>query len=423
MQEKDKIAALEAEIAELRHRLDESSGIVEAIRNGSVDALVVTRDGAPQVYSMVSADYTYRVLIEKFGEGALSLSDEGLILYCNEHFAKLVGRPANKITGTYFAEYTGALSDFNRLRSGLISGPSKSEIILKTDTGGEVHVLASFSDLYPNVEAIGVVITDLTEKRRHEDALLHYQRKLELKVQELNSSNENLEQFIHVISHDIKEPLRKILTYTSHLAEAKSELFTGSELKSMNVINQSAVRLNSLVDDLVKYAFSATRAEMSPISLNRVMREVLDDLELMIRENNATISLTELPEIEGSKIQMRQLFSNLLSNAIKYSRKGVPPKVKITTSVADGIDPLEPQRQFHHIAISDNGIGMEASQIGKIYTIFQRLHMRDEFSGNGIGLAICKKIMENHHGRIEAQSVVGQGSTFNLFFPVVFAKP
>ena len=420
MHEKDKIAALQAEIEHLKEKLEESSGVVNAIRDGAVDALVVNRNGIPQVYSMVSADYTYRVLIERFGEGALSVSEEGLILYCNEHFAKLVGRQANKVIGTYFSDYTKSISDFNRLRGGLSSGPSKSEIILKTAAGGEVPVLASFSDLYPNVEAIGVVITDLSEKRRHEDALLQYQRKLELKVQELNTSNASLEQFIHVISHDIKEPLRKILTYTSHLAEAKSELFSGSELKSMNVINESAMRLNSLVDDLVKYAFSATRAEMSRISLNRVMREVLDDLELMIRENDATITLSELPDIEGSKIQMRQLFSNLISNAVKYSREGVAPKIRITTSVADGIDPVEPQKQFHHIAISDNGIGMEASQIGKIYTIFQRLHMRDEYSGNGIGLAICKKITENHHGRIEAESIVGQGSTFNLFFPVEF---
>ncbi len=417
MQRIDNLEALKAENARLREELEETRGVLTAIRSGEVDALVVNRDGQAQVYSMVSADYTYRVLIERFGEGALSLSEEGLILYCNEHFAKLVQLPASKVIGSYFSEYTGSIGDFSRLRAGLASGTSKAEISLKNGQGDFVPVLASFSDLYPNLDAIGVVITDLTEKHRHEDALLQYQRKLELKVQELNRTNTSLEQFIHVISHDIKEPLRKILTYTSHLAETKSTLFSNSELKSMNVINSSALRLNSLVDDLVKYAFSATRAEMSNISLNRVMREVMDDLELVIRENNARITLSDLPEITGSKIQMRQLFSNLLSNAVKYSREGVSPIISIDSGTVHGIDPLQPGKPYHRISIRDNGIGMETSQIGKIYTIFQRLHMRDEFSGNGIGLAICKKIMENHHGRIEAESEPGKGSVFHLYFP------
>ncbi len=403
------------EIEQLKDALHESNSVIEAIRDGAIDALIVTADGTPQVYSMESADYTYRILIEKFGEGALSISEEGLILYCNDYFSKLIGIAANQIIGTYFNSYVEDPIEFQRLKSALNQGPSKGEIILNGE-GKKLHVYVSLTDLHPNVPAIGVVVTDLTEKRKHEEALVKYQARLELKVNELNTTNTNLEQFIHVISHDIKEPLRKILTYTSHLGETRSELFSQAELKNLNVINSSALRLNSLVDDLVKYAFSATKDDLSEVNLNLVLSEVKEDLELMIRENNAEIRHTELPVILGSKVQMRQLFANLISNAIKYGREDINPKINIHASVT-GISGIADEN-YYKISVQDNGIGMEQLHLSKIFTIFQRLHMRDQYSGNGIGLAICKKIMENHFGRIDVESTIDQGSIFNLYFPV-----
>lgn len=409
--------SLAAQITDLENQLFEANSIIEAIREGAVDALVLSKDGKPHVYSIESADYTYRILIEKFGEGALSISKEGLILYCNEYFAKLIGLPADKITGTFFNAYVDSALEFQRLKTSLQNGPSKGELVLNIQ-GRKLHVYVSLTDLEPHVDAIGVVVTDLTEKRKHEEALVQYQQNLELKVNELNLTNANLEQFIHVVSHDIKEPLRKILTYSSHLNETKSELFEAIELKNLNLIHSSALRLNSLVDDLVKYAFIATKAEVSEIDLNKVLKEVLEDLELVINENSAVIEFDLLPEISGSKVQMRQLFANLISNAIKYSKENIIPEIKITSKIVNGVDIMFPDRNFFKICIGDNGIGMEKSQLKKIFTIFQRLHMRNEYSGNGIGLAICKKIMENHSGIIDADSTLDVGSTFNLYFPI-----
>jgi len=403
--------SLLAEIEALKSQLFEANSVIEAIREGAVDALVLNKNGQQQVYSLESADYTYRILIEKFGEGALSLSDQGLILYCNDYFSKMIGIPANQIIGTFFDAFMDEPQVFH-LRAALKTGPSKGEVVLNSGAN-KLHAYLSLTDLHPNVEAIGVVVTDLTQKRKHEEALVKYQKELEMKVNELNLTNTNLEQFIHVISHDIKEPIRKILIYTSHLSDSRPELFTADEAKNLKIINSSAFRLNSLVDDLVKYAFSATKDEAVKVNLNHVLKEVTDDLEIVITENKAQIESGDLPGVFASKVQMRQLFANLISNAIKYSKAGTPPVINITTAVVDN-----GEAKFYKISLQDNGIGMDSMHLNKIFTIFQRLHLRNEYSGNGIGLAICKKIMENHQGKIDVDSAPGKGSCFNLYFPI-----
>jgi PAS domain S-box-containing protein len=405
------------EIEELKAQLFEANSIIEAIREGSIDALVLNRQGKSSVYSLESADYTYRILIEKFGEGALSISNEGLILYCNDYFARLLGLPSNRIIGTYFNSYVDSAGQFHHLKNNLSNGPSKGEITLNIN-GKKLPIYLSLSSLRPMVDAIGIVVTDLTEKKKHEEALKAYQQELELKVNELNQTNVNLEQFIHVISHDIKEPLRKIVAYSSHLNSTKSVAAGEGGINHLGVISNSALRLNSLVDDLVKYASSTTRLETENVPLNEVLKEVMEDLELLIKEKHATIHIPPLPVINGARVQLRQLFSNLFSNAIKYSRENIPPDISVTSEITDCVDMNYPNKKYYKITVTDNGIGIDAIHLKKIFTIFARLHMPDEYSGNGIGLAICKKIMENHLGMIDVESFPQTGSSFNLYFPL-----
>tara|TARA_R110002020_G_scaffold174704_3_gene366217 strand:+ start:2374 stop:3612 length:1239 start_codon:yes stop_codon:yes gene_type:complete len=408
MEEKDKqILSLLQENERLKNELLDANNIIEAIRSGEIDALIVHKNGRSEIYSIESADYTYRILIEKFSEGALSMTYNGIILYCNDSFGKILNLPTDRITGTSLTDYLDHFHNLQALMGDLKKGTVKREINLRMENA-IIPVTISFTDLHPHVEGIGVVVTDLTEKKQHERALLAYQQQLETKVHELNSTNVSLSQFIHVISHDLKEPVRKILMYTSRLAESTKL----TEANPIKVIKSSAMRLNSLVDDLVKYAFNSTRHQAIEVDLNTVLSEVMDDLELIITERAAQIEFKDLPVISATEVQMGQLFSNLISNSIKYCKEGVVPHIKISHHLERDGDML-----YDRIAVSDNGIGMDNAHLDKIFTIFQRLHLRNEYSGNGIGLAICKKIMENHNGHISVESTPEEGSTFNLYFP------
>ena len=411
------IDSLLAQIESLKEKLYESNSIIDAIKEGDVDALVVNNNGKPQLYSLETADYTYRLLIEKFRQGALSIAKNGLILYCNDYFAKLVNTPTEKIIGNYIQEYFDNSSQFVTLIEGLKYGLGTHEILFKSDGGSPTTFPAyiSLSDLEPSVDAIGIVVIDLTEKKKHEEALLKNQQALEVKINELNRINSNLEEFIHVISHDLKEPLRKIVM---HNGKIDGTYLNGVDARSMEIIKLSVLRLNSLVDDLVQYSSHTAQEERTEINLAGVIAEVTEDLEVIITDKNAEIQIGELPFIKASRVQMRQLFSNLISNAIKYCKPEKPPVIQIFQ--ADNLDVEIPNQnaKFVKIQIRDNGIGMESGHLLKIFTIFQRLHARNEYSGNGIGLAICKKIMENHSGNITVESTLNEGTTFNLYFPV-----
>jgi signal transduction histidine kinase len=415
LEKQENIDTLLSEIEELRTKLFEANSIIDSIKDGAVDALVVNIGGTPNIYSLESADYTYRILIEKFGEGALSLSDEGLILYCNEYFSKLIHIPCSQIIGTYFSSYMDDPEQFQLLTPKLENTTRKQEILLNIK-GKKIPVYLSLTDLNPTVAAIGAVVTDLSEKKIHEEAFISHQRQLELKVNELNQTNTNLEEFIHVISHDLKEPLRKIVTYASRFDTADTA--KEQEAKYLKVIQVSAMRLNSLVDDLVKYSYSTIKTEPDVVDLNEVLQEVMEDMELIITENDACIQSEKLPRLKVAHVQMRQLFSNLLTNAIKYKRVNEKPVIFISAATINKVDENNPEKKYYKLTFTDNGIGMDQTHLSKIFTIFQRLHKRDEYSGNGIGLAICKKIMENHGGKIEVNSVLNEGSSFHLYFPL-----
>lgn len=229
----------------------------------------------------------------------------------------------------------------------------------------------------------------MTEKRKHDEALTQIQRKLEIKVNELNQVNANLEQFIHIVSQVIKEPLRKIVSYSSHLKNTKYNLFERNELNHLNFITTAANRLNSLVEDLMQYAFS-NQIEFNLVDLNLNLKDVIDDLELSIEETGTSIFISDLPLISGSKVQIRHLFSNLLSNSIKFRKKDVEPKISILCEDTDCIDFHFPNKKFYKISVKDNGIGMDEIQIQRVFNLFKSANLPSEYSGNGIGLAIAK---------------------------------
>ncbi|WP_138475322.1 PAS domain-containing sensor histidine kinase [Dyadobacter bucti] len=242
--------------------------------------------------------------------------------------------------------------------------------------------------------------------------------------QELISSNNNLQQFAYAASHDMKEPLRKIQSFSSRLQTIYGKEFDDNGTFMLNRIQDASSRMSLMIDDLLAYSRLTAEMNFEPVSLDELLASVLADLEISIQEQNAEITSDPLPEIWGNAGQLAQLIQNLLTNAIKYRRPDESPKIRITASDVNenekrSLPALISDHPYVRLEISDNGIGFDEKYIERIFQMFQRLHGRGEFSGSGIGLAICKKVVQNHHGYISAKSIQGEGSTFVVYLPAV----
>ena len=252
-----------------------------------------------------------------------------------------------------------------------------------------------------------------------------YKSELENKVENLNRSNNDLEQFAYVASHDLQEPLRKIRSFTDLLvAKSKSTLSHDAALM-LEKIEKSAMRMQLLIDDLLQFSrLIDTSLKAETVDLNKVIGEVKSTLSETIRETATEIRTSNLPTVLGYPSQLIQLFQNLISNSIKYSKEGVAPTIDISfTEVASHEIPHARQRPstdetpFYCITLKDNGIGFKKEYAEKIFVIFQRLHSKEKFHGSGIGLAICRKVISNHNGYILSDGEEGLGAKFYIYLP------
>jgi len=236
---------------------------------------------------------------------------------------------------------------------------------------------------------------------------------------ELEKSNIELQQFASVASHDLQEPLRKIITYTE-LVKDKIAQQVPEAAGNFQKVLAASTRMKNLIIDLLNYSKLSSTSPFENTSLNEVLEETLSDLEFAINEKNAVVTHTLLPRVEVIPGQMRQVFQNIISNALKFTNKEACPTIHISSELvvanpANGDGEMEECVRIH---IKDNGIGFNPQYVNKIFTIFQRLHPRNEYDGTGIGLAIVKKIIENHRGSIVADSREGEGSTFSILLPL-----
>ncbi|HET6228223.1 MAG TPA: ATP-binding protein, partial [Bacteroidia bacterium] len=242
----------------------------------------------------------------------------------------------------------------------------------------------------------------------------------------LNSSNKELEQFAYVASHDLQEPLRKIISFSEKI-ETKLNKYNDEDTSNyLRRLNKSADRMRTLINDLLNYS-RATRAldTNEDVQLEMLFKFIVEDLEVAITSKNIKINIETLKSVNGNNTQLRQLFQNLVSNALKFNHSAVPA-VNIWGETYTEKDVKENQwgkgfnlkyDTYYCIFIGDNGIGFEAEYLNQIFVIFQRLHGRSEYEGTGIGLAICKRIVENHEGFITAESTPGEGATFIVGLP------
>ncbi|MEE9376899.1 MAG: PAS domain S-box protein [Candidatus Lokiarchaeia archaeon] len=228
-------------------------------------------------------------------------------------------------------------------------------------------------------------------------------------MEDLKRSNAELEQFAYVASHDLQEPLRMIASFTQLLEQRYKDKIDEDANDFINFIMEGASRMQGLINDLLAFSRVGTGGKpFKATDINEIIRDVKDNLKKLMEESNATITNDPLPAIIADKAQLTQLFQNLISNAIKFHRKGIPPNVHITGEV---------KKNKWIFSVQDNGIGIEKENFNRIFVIFQRLHKRNEYSGTGIGLAICKKIIQRHRGKIWVDSDPNKGSTFYFSIP------
>lgn len=239
---------------------------------------------------------------------------------------------------------------------------------------------------------------------------------------ELEASNKELIAFNYVASHDLQEPLRKIQTFVSRLSDKEYDNLSDSGKEFMQRINNSVDRMRILIDDLLQYSRTTKTEKVFEITdLNDLLENAKTDLWQIIEEKNAVIQSDKLPKITVIPFQIQQLFVNLISNSLKYSKADSVPTIKISCkkviAADDELIPKNTKEKFYKIAFTDKGIGFEQEYAEKIFVLFNRLHNKNEYVGTGIGLAICKKIVENHKGFIFSKGKPNVGATFTIYFP------
>lgn len=235
--------------------------------------------------------------------------------------------------------------------------------------------------------------------------------------------NKELESFTFISSHDLQEPLRKIQIFAGKILEKEHSSLSDSGKHYFHLMQNAAQRMQTLIQDLL--AFSRIRASERTFEitdLNTLIEDVKEEFKEVIAEKNAVLEVKELCDVNINPFQFRELMYNLINNALKFSKPNIPPHITIEShNIKTGkltIANLAPQKDYCHITIADNGIGFEKEFAEKIFEVFQRLHGKDEYPGTGIGLAIVKKIVENHNGFITATSELKKGTTFDIYIPV-----
>jgi len=293
-----------------------------------------------------------------------------------------------------------------------------------TDKHGVEHWMQEFitiQKLAENRWHVFGINTDITDLKKGENALRLSEAKLRQFTTQLERSNRELQDFAYVASHDLQEPLRKIVVFGERLKEKNAEQFAPESLDYLDRMQKAASRMQTLINDLLAFSRVTTKAQpFTRVNLAEVAAGVVDDLEGRIELVKGRVEIGTLPVIDGEPLQMRQLLQNLIGNALKFRRPEEPPVVKVDAQVI--ADPGAPDRQLCRLTVSDNCIGFEEKYVDRIFNVFQRLHTRNEYEGTGMGLAIVRKIALYHGGDITAKSKPGEGSTFILTIPATHDK-
>jgi PAS domain S-box-containing protein len=380
---------------------DELTGVVITFRE------VTERHRREQ--ALQHSEAKFRALAETANDAIVSADSQGNIIHFNNaaerafgyQESEVVGRPMTSLLSERFQDaHQQGLTRF--LASGERHIDKTVELTGMRKTGSEFAIEMSLASWKTNGQTFFTsIIRDITERKQAQDALAE-------KAEELSFSNKELEQFAYVASHDLQEPLRMVASYTQLLAKRYKGKLDKDADEYIHFAVDGAKRMQGLIQDLLAYSRVGTKGkDFTPTDCEAVLARTLKSLELAAQEAVATITHDSLPTVMADETQLGQLFQNLIGNAIKY-RNGNAPRVHVACKAENG------HWQF---SVHDNGIGIDPQYAERVFVIFQRLHTRDEYEGTGIGLAVCKKIIERHGGKIWLESEPGQGSTFYFTLP------
>jgi light-regulated signal transduction histidine kinase (bacteriophytochrome) len=271
--------------------------------------------------------------------------------------------------------------------------------------------------------SLSIILTDLTFQKATQKQLRINNQKLEESNKALEASNHDLQQFASVASHDLQEPLRKIQIFTDLLKQNQTDL-SAKSLEYLEKVIYASKRMQSLVVDILNYSrLSAIDTQLECINLNELIKELMEDFELTIKQKDAEFIVEDLPFLYTNKGQIRQVFQNILSNALKFSNAGRRPVITIKSKrirEKSFKSSEEKDGRFYLISIKDNGIGFDQKYLVRIFSLFERLHSKDKYEGTGIGMAIAKKIIDKHNGLITGIGKEGIGAEFKIILPVVY---
>jgi PAS domain S-box-containing protein len=382
--------------------------------------LTRTERGAPQGFLEVNRDITarkraqdslrdserrFRAVAETAIEGIFSMDDTGTIRYWNPGAERIFGWPLGEAMGqpVTIAVPGRFLTPAQASADAPVVGTTfETDGRRKDGTSFPLELSLSAWATTQGTQFYTAIARDVTERKAAE-------RALEAKADELSRSNQELEQFAYVASHDLQEPLRMVSNYTQLLGRRYKDQLDSDANEFIDFAVDGAKRMQELIHDLLQYARVGTRGkEFKAAKAEAIVADALANLTSAIEEAGAEIVVDALPALHGDASQLAQVFQNLIGNALKFRRPGSPPVVRVAAARVD---------RATEFSVADNGIGIEPKYFERIFQMFQRLHGRSEYPGTGIGLALCKKIVERHGGRIRVASEAGRGTTFSFTIP------
>jgi PAS domain S-box-containing protein len=375
---------------------------------GNVARLTGTAQDVTELRKAEEKSVRLAAIVESSGDAIISKTLDGMITSWNKQAEILFGYTPGEAIGKHISLLfpVERLSEedmiLGRIRQGKAIPSYETERVKKDGTVFPMSATISpVFDSYGNIIGASKIVRDITEKKEAE-------RKIAVYTQQLEHKTKETEQFAYVASHDLQEPLRTITNYIGLFEEDFKDKLGEDGDMYLRFINGAANRMKVLISDLLEYTRLENNTERAAVDCNKLVHDIIEDMDAAIKETGAHITHDELPVIIGYASRLRSLFQNLLSNAIKFRKPDVQPVIKI------GV--LDKGKEWL-FSISDNGIGMDQAYGERIFLLFQRLHSRSEYSGTGIGLAHCKKIVELRGGKIWVESALGAGSTFYFTLP------